>query len=61
MNKGTMNLKRKISAMWLITGLVAVLGLVVAACGDAEEDSITTQATARSHHYPGTCYDGSSC
>ena len=46
MNKGIMNLKRKTSAMWLITGLVAVLGLVVAACGDAEEDSTTTQATA---------------
>ena len=46
MNKGTMNLKRKTSALWFVTGLVAVLGLVAAACGDAEEEITTTQAPA---------------
>ena len=42
-----MNLKRRTSAIWLVTSLVAVLGLVAAACGgDAEEETTTTQAAA---------------
>jgi len=46
MKKRTMNLKRNTSAMWLVTGLVAVLSLVAAACGDAEEETTTTRADA---------------
>nr|MCQ3805024.1 hypothetical protein [Acidimicrobiia bacterium] len=45
--KGTRKYKRNTSAVWLITGLVAVLSLVAAACGgDAEEETTTTQAAA---------------
>ncbi|MDE0231340.1 MAG: hypothetical protein OXN93_03555, partial [bacterium] len=46
MKKRTMNLRRNTSALWLVTGLVAVLSLVAAACGDAEEETTTTQASA---------------
>ncbi len=42
-----MNPKRRTPAIWLVTSLVAVLGLVAAACGgDAEEETTTTQAAA---------------
>ena len=45
--KGTRKYKRNTSAVWLITGLVAVLSLVAAACGgDAEEETTTTRAAA---------------